>query len=168
MSLYILDANVFIEAKRYTYPFDVFPGFWEWLDQEYEKKNLLSIKPIYDELTAGDDDLSQWTKERKDTDWFVKVDDEETQKNYSKIASWAVDPANNFKNTAYEDFLNVADSWIVAKAISENATVVTHEVYQENCKKRILIPNVCRAFGVPYINTIELIRKTGARFGLRK
>lgn len=167
MSLYILDANVFIQAKRFMYPFDVFPGFWDWLEQEYVNRKIISIKPIYLELVAGNDDLSQWAKDRKDNGWFIDVDDSETQKNYGAVASWAVDPANSFKQSAYEDFLNVADSWLIARAITDNATIVTHEVYDQNCKKRILIPNACKMFGIPYINTLELIRKTGAVFGLR-
>ncbi len=166
MSLYLLDANVFIQAKRFTYPFDLFPGFWEWLDREFDNGQVDSIYPIYQELTAGEDKLSDWAKERKESGWFMKVDDEPTQLSLARVASWAVDPVNGFKTTAYEEFLDVADSWIVAKAISENATIVTHEIYQANAKKRILIPNACKAFDVPYINTVELIRRTGARFGL--
>lgn len=45
--------------------------------------------------------------------------------------------------------------------------MVTHEVYTPNSKKRILIPNVCKEFNIPYINTIDLIRQTGAVFGLK-
>ena len=31
---YLLDANVFIEAKRRHYGFDFCPAFWDWLDQQ--------------------------------------------------------------------------------------------------------------------------------------
>lgn len=30
--MYLLDANVFIEAKNRYYGFDLAPGFWDWLD----------------------------------------------------------------------------------------------------------------------------------------
>lgn len=166
MSLYLLDANVFIQAKRFSYPFDAFPGFWDWLEKEFSNKVIVSIKPIYNELTATNDDLSQWAKERKESGWFLNVDDTKTQSYFSEIASWAVNPKNGFKETAYEEFLNIADSWIIAKALTEGATIVTHEVFQAGCKKRILIPNVCKEFNIPYINTLELIRRTGAKFGL--
>ncbi|MGI6669024.1 MAG: hypothetical protein ACOX4M_06395 [Acetivibrionales bacterium] len=29
------------------------------------------------------------------------------------------------------------------------------------------MPNVCRAFGIEYINILELIRKTGVKFEVR-
>lgn len=64
------------------YPFDVFPGFWEWLDKEQSKGIITSIKPIFKELSAGNDDLSQWSKDRKDEGWFLDVDDSETQINW--------------------------------------------------------------------------------------
>jgi hypothetical protein len=28
---YLLDANIFIEAKNHHYGFDLCPGFWDWL-----------------------------------------------------------------------------------------------------------------------------------------
>nr|WP_269633613.1 DUF4411 family protein [Pelomonas sp. BJYL3] len=30
---YLLDANVFIQAKNLQYGFDFCPGFWDWLAQ---------------------------------------------------------------------------------------------------------------------------------------
>ena len=30
---YLLDSNVFIEAKRLHYGFDFCPAFWDWIDQ---------------------------------------------------------------------------------------------------------------------------------------
>ena len=167
MKKYLLDANVFIQAKRFYYPFDIFPGFWEWLDREMENDVLASIIPIYDELTAGSDILSERVIDRKDSGWFLPVDEVETQEQYSVIAAWAVDPAQKFKQTAQEEFLSVGDSWLIAKAAAESQIIVTHEKYNADSRKRILIPNVCRAFGIEHIDTVELIRRTGARFGLQ-
>lgn len=167
MNLFILDSNIFIEAKNNTYPFDIFPGFWEWLDQEKNKEHLVSTKSVYNKLTKGDDELSAWIKERKDSGWFLTEDDEITQKNYQKVAIWATNPENEFRERAYEEFLSVADSWLVAKAITENATIVTHERFQPGSKKRILIPNACKEFNVPYLNTLQLFRSIGATFSLK-
>jgi len=30
---YLLDANIFIQAKNLHYSFDFCPAFWEWLDR---------------------------------------------------------------------------------------------------------------------------------------
>ena len=77
--MYLLDANVFIEAKNTYYRFDTFPGFWNWLDAEQAKGHLGSIQPIRDELLKGNDELADWIKARKDSGWFLPVDDIETQ-----------------------------------------------------------------------------------------
>ena len=33
---YLLDANVFIQAKNLQYGFDFCPAFWDWLEISYE------------------------------------------------------------------------------------------------------------------------------------
>jgi hypothetical protein len=30
--MFLLDSNVFIQAKNFYYGFDICPGFWKWLD----------------------------------------------------------------------------------------------------------------------------------------
>jgi len=166
MSTYILDANVFIQAKNISYPFDIFPVFWEWLDQEQVKGRVGSIRSICEELITGNDELADWAKARKDSGWFTNIDDVQTQQCYAQIAEWSVDPLQNFKPSAYQEFLQVGDSWLVAKALATKSVVVTHETYDQKCRSRIKIPNVCKAFGIEYINIIELFRKTGAKFGI--
>lgn len=164
MRKYLLDTNVFIEANKMTYPPDLFPGFWEWLEKELVTGNLYSIIPIYEEILKGKDELVNWAKEQYRKNVFHSVDDEITQQHYIKIVKWAVSPEQNFKSSAQRTFLDVADSWLIAKALSNKATVVTHEQYSPGSKKRILIPNVCKAFNIPYLNTIELMRNRGALF----
>ncbi|MHB1955762.1 MAG: DUF4411 family protein, partial [Sulfobacillus sp.] len=50
-------------------------------------------------------------------------------------------------------------------ARANNNILVTHEVYDPNIKKRIPIPNVCRAFGVEHVDTFEMLRRLNARIG---
>jgi hypothetical protein len=40
---YLLDANVFIQAKNLHYGFDFCPAFWDWIDTENQNKNIFSI-----------------------------------------------------------------------------------------------------------------------------
>ncbi|MCB4745716.1 MAG: DUF4411 family protein [Sulfurovum sp.] len=161
--MYILDTNVFIQAKNFYYGFDIVPAFWDWLDEKFEDDEIVSIKPVYDELVAGKDDLAEWAKDRKDSGWFIDVDDIETQMKFAEISRWTV--ASDFKGPAKTEFLCVADSLLVAKAMERGATIVTHEsLYDPNIKKKIKIPNVCEKFGVQYKSTFELMRILGARF----
>ena len=165
--LYLLDANIFIQAKNFHYPFDVFPGFWEWMKRDMDAGIIGSVVPVFQELINGNDELVTWTKDCEACGCFLNVDDVNTQTKFADIANWATDPVHNFKQTALQEFLSVADSWLIAKALSTQAKIVTLEKYDVNCKKRILIPNVCNAFGITYINTVDLIRDLGIKFGLQ-
>jgi hypothetical protein len=60
--VYLLDANVFIQAKNLHYGFDFCPAFWDWLVAENRRGRVFSIEKVGDELSAGDDELSQWAE----------------------------------------------------------------------------------------------------------
>lgn len=161
--MYLLDANVFIEAKNFYYRFETFPAFWEWLDAEQEHGSLASISPIFEELAKGNDELSDWAKIRKDSGWFLTVDDGQTQNNLADIARWVM--AESFKEIAKEEFLAGGDPWLIAKAKVIGATVITHEsLFDPKIKKKVKIPNVCEVFNVPYLDTFDLLREIGAKF----
>lgn len=162
--MHLLDANVFIEAKNFYYGFETFPCFWEWLDTEQAKGHIGSIQLICDELLKGNDGLAAWTKDRKDSGWFFPVDDTETQQNLAKIAEWVMN--QTYKDAAKADFLSGGDPWLIAKSMSIGGTVVTQETYDPLIKKKVKIPNVCRAFSVSYIDTFGLLRQSGATFAL--
>ncbi len=161
---YLLDANVFIEAKNSYYQFGFAPGFWDWLDKEQAVGHHASIQPIYEELEKGNDDLAEWVKARDNENWFLPVTDLETQTSFSTIAEWVM--RQPFKEQAKEEFLGGGDPWLIAKALTLRAAVVTHEKFELESKKRVPIPNVCEAFGVMTINTFQLIQRSGAQFGL--
>lgn len=42
MTRYLLDANIFIEAKNRYYGLDFCPAFWEWL----QEKNQMGIVAV--------------------------------------------------------------------------------------------------------------------------
>ena len=96
-SLYLLDTNIFIQANRVSYPIEVFPGFWEWLDQKNKQGLVKSIKPVYEELTDGNDTLADWVKNRNSQDWFLSVDDPDTQTAFGIIANWVMTQNQNIK-----------------------------------------------------------------------
>lgn len=59
---YILDSNVFIEAHRRYYSFDIAPSFWKFLMDNAKANKLISIDRVYTELTKGKDQLAEWIK----------------------------------------------------------------------------------------------------------
>ena len=161
---YLLDANVFIQAKNSYYSMDFCPAFWEWLDHEKAAGRIVSISEVATELKGQEDELSDWIKARNDSAFFLPIDDPQTQQAYTRIANYVV---QNYEETAFNLFLNVADPWLVAKAMTTGATLVTHEKLVGPGSKKLKIPNICKQFGVQYINTFTLLRELEARFILK-
>ncbi len=60
---YLLDANVFIQAKNLHYGLDFCPAFWEWLIARNADSTVFSIEKVGDEVIAGSDDLADWAAE---------------------------------------------------------------------------------------------------------
>jgi hypothetical protein len=60
--MYLLDANVFIDAKNRYFAFDIVPAFWDWLVVQHQAANVFTVQAVYDEIVGGGDDLAAWMK----------------------------------------------------------------------------------------------------------
>lgn len=161
---YLLDANTYIQAKNQYYGMDICPAYWDWLDQQFQLGVIGSVHMIGSELRHGNDELAHWVKERPAH--FIKHDDPDSQAIFSKIAQSVM--SGNYNPGNRDTFLAKADPWIIAKAKSIGATVVTHEALAVSNTKKIKIPNICQQFGVPCLNTFQFLRELKARFILEK
>lgn len=70
---YLLDANVFIQAKNLHYGLDFCPAFWQWLIQNNTSARVFSIERVGDEIEAGGDELAVWAKQLG-SGFFLKPD----------------------------------------------------------------------------------------------
>ena|SRR2546428_28212 len=70
---YLLDANVFIQAKNLHYGMDFCPAFWDWLIEGNAAKQVFSIEKVGDEILAIADELAVWADDRG-SDFFLKPD----------------------------------------------------------------------------------------------
>lgn len=62
--LYLLDANVLIDANRDYYPIGRVPEFWTWLAYMGEQGRVKVPQEVYDKVTdAKDDVLAKWLKD---------------------------------------------------------------------------------------------------------
>ncbi|WXG51451.1 MAG: DUF4411 family protein [Candidatus Sedimenticola sp. (ex Thyasira tokunagai)] len=61
--IFLLDANVLINAKNFYYPIDRVPEFWDWLVHQGETGNIKVPVEIYQELISGTDELVEWAKD---------------------------------------------------------------------------------------------------------
>ena len=62
---YLLDANVFIQAKNLHYGLDFCPAFWEWLIARNTEGRVFSIEKVGDEIDAIADELAIWASQRE-------------------------------------------------------------------------------------------------------
>jgi hypothetical protein len=158
---YVLDANVFIQAKRLHYGFDFCPAFWDWLIKSHGKGNVHSIEKVGDELQAGNDQLSTWAAERGDA-FFLKPDPKMAPA-LAQISTWVT--GQGYDPAAVNTFLQVADYYLIAHALAHGHTIVTHEK-PDGAVKKVKIPNVCIGVGVKCVTPFEMLRTERAHFKL--
>lgn len=158
---YLLDANVFIQAKRLHFGFDFCPAFWDWIDRENGAGRVYSIERVGDELRAGGDDLATWATARGSK--LYVTPDPVLLTTLPKVSAWVT--SRGYAATAVNTFLQVADYYLVAHALAHGDTVVTHEVPSTSVNK-VKIPDVCIGMGVKCMTPFEMLRLEGARFVL--
>jgi len=155
---YLLDTNVFIQARNLHYGFDICPGFWDWLDIAHTAGRVLSIEQVKDELV--DPDLAVWAGARPA---FFLQPDAAVVSRLGDLSTWAT--TDGYEPGAIGIFLAAADYFLVATALAHQHTVVTHEVASDT-RKKVKIPNACIGMGVKFMNPFTMLRAEGARFVL--
>lgn len=140
---YLLDANVFIQAKNLHYGLDFCPAFWDWLIEANAAHKVFSIEKVGDEVEAGGDELSTWAAARG-PEFFLKPD-APLLPALGSVSAWAT--GQGYQPAAVNTFLQVADYYLVSYALAHGHTVVTHEKADQSVK-RIKIPSACIGVGV--------------------
>jgi len=158
---YLLDANVFIQAKNLHYGLDFCPAFWQWLLDNNASGRVFSIDKVADEIAAGADELTDWMR-NNGNGLFLRTDTR-TAAQFGKVSTWAT--GQNYEPAAINTFLQVADFYLVAHALAGNHVIVTHEV-PANSNKRIKIPNACIGLDLRFTTPYEMLRRERARFVL--
>ncbi len=158
---YLLDANVFISAKRDHYGFDFCPAFWSWIEHANARGSVYSIEAVYAELEALDDDLTDWAKAHRSM--FLPVGPSDLSA-IGDVNRWATS-STDYEAVAKVEFSRVADSFLIAQALAGGHKVVTHEQFS-NGRRKIKIPNAAVALGVTVVRPFEMLRAERARFVL--
>ena len=160
--IFVLDANVFVEAKNRYYAFDIAPKFWDSLIYHANIGHIESIDRIKDELQRGKDDLAEWATGDFHSA-FVSTDKEDIIENFKKIMEW-VNAQEQFTEAAKSDFASGADGWLIAYAKTKDRIIVTHEVFDPKIRRKAPIPNVCKEFKIEFIDTFEMLRRLKVKF----
>lgn len=164
---YLLDANVFIQAHRRHYAFDLCPGFWDCLPIHHAAGRVLSIDKVHAELLSGDqaDALDAWARTAGCASIFASTQHAAVVAEYTAMMRWVQGNAR-YLPQAKSEFAAVADGWLAAYAKAMNYTVVTHEEHNPEAKRRVPLPTLCLEFGVPTCDTFQMLRALDTRFVL--
>jgi hypothetical protein len=158
---YLLDANVFIQAKNLHYGFDFCPAFWDWLTAANSKQRVFSIEKVGDELMAGSDELADWAAQLGPG--FFLPPDAGMLPALGQASKWAT--SQRYEPAAVSTFLQLADYYLVAHALAHQCIVVTHEIASTSTKK-IKIPDACIGLSIKCMTPYEMLRLERARFVL--
>lgn len=153
--IYLLDANVLIDANRDYYPIERIPEFWDWLVFNGELGNIKIPIEVYEEIKNGKDELAHWAK-IAETKTALLLDEEAD-----------IHLVRRVLRQGYADDLTDEeaqrlgrDPFLIAYALSDNNRCI---VTTENSKPRKQrankhVPNVCENMGISWCHTFEFIR----------
>lgn len=156
---FCLDANVLIQAWQKYYNPKFCPDYWNVLIELGHQQIIFIPEVVYQEIVRTEDDLSAWLKASKIP---IKKITEPVTICLKEIYSSNPIHQNLIDNTRSR---SLADPWVIAHAMHENATVVTKEekVTALNSIK-IKIPNVCDNMGIRWINDFNLVDELNIKF----
>ncbi|MEI8204701.1 MAG: DUF4411 family protein [Bacteroidota bacterium] len=156
---YCLDTNVLIQAWNTYYSPKFCPDYWKVLDELGEQGIIFLPKIVNDEIIKVDDNLAAWIKNSK-----IKIHpiNTEVTECLKKI---------NIINTDHKYLVSengkhsIADPWVIAHAMEQNAIVVTKEIKDAITKPtKIKIPHVCHNMNVRWIDDFQMIDELNIQF----
>jgi hypothetical protein len=157
---YLLDDDVFIQAKNLHYGFAFCPAFWDWLDRANASGLVHSIDKVAGDLQGHQDGLAQWAATRPG---LFQATDAAVLTSFATVSNWA-NSHPRYDRAAIAEFLNVADSYLVAHGHAKGLVVVTHEKSEPLSKARIKIPDACIALGVQSMTPFRMLRDEAPQF----
>jgi len=161
--LYLLDANVLIDANRDYYPLDRVPEFWDWLIKKGEEARIKIPLEQYEEIITGNDELVHWAKDHN-----VKLALLLNEEVNAALVAGIVD--SGYANDLTDDEIEKMgrDPFLIAYALidTENRCIVTTEASKPRRQRANRhIPDVCNALNIPWCNTFSLLRTLDFKTG---
>lgn len=160
--MYFVDTN-FLGQMETVCPEDVFPSLWEALEDVLFVDGVIFHEEIHDELKRWNHPRFGWYNSRVRASQILSPDQQEIE-SYEAVSKWvAEERLPHYKRSAVDEFLNIADSWIVASAHRHGGVVVTNEAAAPKSLTKVKIPDVAQHFSVPCINSLDFLRELKVR-----
>lgn len=165
--LYLLDANVLIDANRDYYPITRVPEFWEWLAHNGTTGNVKIPLEVYEEIKDGNDDLGKWARESDIKEALLLVEAADALL-VSRVTNegYARDLTDDEVDKLGRDPFLIA---YALAALGDRCVVTTERSKPKRKRGNRHIPDVCNDLGLPCCDTFRFVRalnfKTGWRSG---
>lgn len=153
--LYLVDANVLIDANRDYYPQQRVPEFWSWLLHQAQEERIKVPNEIHLEVSVGKGDLVDWLKKNKS----ALILSEDAAPPFVQRAVYQ----GYARDLTEEEVARLGnDPFLVAYALAHPgaSTVVTTETSKPRRQRANRhLPDVCATLNIPCIHTFELLRR---------
>jgi Domain of unknown function (DUF4411) len=164
--LFLLDANVLIDAHRDYYPMSRVPEFWDWLAFQAKNGRVKMPIEIFEEIVAGSGALVDWLKTEEIRTALLLDEDSEPDRVRAVLAT-------GYSPKLTDDEIQTIgkDPFLVAHAAKDKEwrTVVTAEVSKPSRKgANRHVPDACADNGVNYCTIFEMLRKLDFSTGWRE
>ena len=165
--LYLLDANVLIDANRDYYPLERVPQFWDWLVEMGRLGRVKIPEEIYEEIVVpkprDPDLLVGWLDAHRD----VLVLPEQVRVDLVTCVS-----DEGYANDLTDDEIEKIgrDPFLVAYALShrsERCIVTTEHSKPSRSGANRKLPDVCHDFNIYCIDTFTMTRELNFRTNWR-
>ena len=159
--LYLLDANVLIDADRDYYTIDRVPEFWEWLLAQAAAGRMKIPLEMYEEVVAGRGALPDWLKKHR----VVMTLDESVDDDLVRTMT-----ENGYASDLTDEEIEKLgrDPFLIAYALVDfgSRRIVTTETSRPRRQRaNRKVPDVCDYFNIPHCNTFQLVRDLDFRTG---
>lgn len=154
--LYLLDANVLIDANRDYYPIERVPEFWEWLENAGENGNAKIPLEVHEEIRDGNDALAKWVK-RDSIKTALLLEEEVDVSSLSHVIDHGYAP--DLRDDEVDKIGR--DPFLIAYDLKNSGgrSVVTTEVSKPKRRRANRhLPDVCKDLRVRCHNTFEFVR----------
>jgi hypothetical protein len=151
----VLDTSAYLNGRKDHYPPGTFPSVWGLIEDAMGDGRIVPPREVYRELTAQDDDLAAWAKQRAGC--FI---DPEAEIQRAAGVIYGLFPGAGRRDGA--------DPFVVAEAQARGFTVVTYEGRSfsgvPTTRWHRTMPGICRHVGVPCVTLPEALTMLGATF----
>ena len=157
---YCFDTSAFMDSYIRWHPPDIFPCVWTEFENAIQSGIIISPYLVLGEMKKKASDLAIWADNPNRWRMFIENND--------KVQELIVEILQEFRDTGFVNMNKIfpqADPDVIALAFIRRIPVVTGEKPQRKdrpsdpIKNPHKIPDVCKHYGVEWMNIVDFMRE---------